>query len=107
VNFQDKTLRCRDCGDEYMFTVGEQEWFASKNFVNEPTRCHACRAANRVRQAAVSGATEAPIIRALHPVTCAQCGYPARVPFLPRLDKPVYCSACFDHVRAARPQIVQ
>jgi CxxC-x17-CxxC domain-containing protein len=35
-------------------------------------------------------------------VTCSMCNGPARVPFNPKRDKPVYCSNCFDKVRAAR-----
>jgi CxxC-x17-CxxC domain-containing protein len=33
-------------------------------------------------------------------VTCSSCGQPAQVPFVPRNDKPVYCSDCFSKVRA-------
>lgn len=102
VNFQDKTLRCRDCEAEFIFSVGEQEYFASKGYINDPTRCLACRAINRARQNVAAGGAAQAAIRQLHGVTCAQCGNPAQVPFLPRLDKPVYCSACFDQVRAPR-----
>ena len=38
VNYQDKLLRCRDCGTEFLFSVGEQEFFALKGYVNEPTQ---------------------------------------------------------------------
>ncbi|GIW10132.1 MAG: hypothetical protein KatS3mg061_1189 [Dehalococcoidia bacterium] len=34
--------------------------------------------------------------------TCAACGGEALVPFLPRGDRPVYCSDCFDKVRSYR-----
>ncbi len=98
VTYQDKMLRCRDCENEFLFSVGEQEFFASKGYVNEPTRCLTCRAANRAR---LSGATASQhVARQMHPVVCAQCGTQTQVPFLPRLEKPVYCSACFDRVRA-------
>jgi len=102
VNLQDKTLRCRDCEVEFIFSTGEQEYFAAKGYVNEPTRCLSCRAVNRARLALSTGAAGQPVIRPMHAVTCAQCGYPAQVPFLPRLEKPVYCSTCFDQVRAPR-----
>ena len=39
----DKTLTCRDCGAEFVFTTGEQEFYKEKGFTNEPTRCVACR----------------------------------------------------------------
>jgi hypothetical protein len=39
----DKTLVCKDCGADFVFTAGEQEFYAEKGFDNEPTRCKACR----------------------------------------------------------------
>ena len=45
--YQDKTLVCRDCGAEFVFTAGEQEFYAEKGFQNEPTRCKECRAASK------------------------------------------------------------
>ena len=41
--FEDKTLVCKDCGEEFVFTAREQEFYESKGFVNEPQRCKACR----------------------------------------------------------------
>jgi CxxC-x17-CxxC domain-containing protein len=38
--------------------------------------------------------------REMHPVVCAECGADTLVPFLPRGDRPVYCSPCFERVRA-------
>jgi len=43
VSFEDKILTCRDCGTEFIFTAGEQEFYAQKGFANEPTRCRNCR----------------------------------------------------------------
>lgn len=43
----DKTLVCRDCGQEFVFTTGEQEFYKEKGFTNEPTRCAACRKAKK------------------------------------------------------------
>jgi CxxC-x17-CxxC domain-containing protein len=40
--------------------------------------------------------------REMYPAVCAECGAQTMVPFLPRNDKPVYCSTCFDRVRARR-----
>ena len=37
--YEDKTLVCKDCGAEFVFTAGEQEFYAEKGFQNEPTRC--------------------------------------------------------------------
>ena len=86
--YQDKTLVCRDCGKEFVFTAGEQEFYAEKGFQNEPTRCLDCRRAYKA--ARNNGAP-----REMHPAVCANCGKETMVPFLPREDRPVYCSECF------------
>ena len=44
---EDKTLVCKDCGAEFVFTVGEQEFYKEKGFDNEPKRCMACRRARK------------------------------------------------------------
>ena len=48
----DKTLTCRDCGKEFVFTAGEQEFYAEKGFEHEPTRCPECRKAHKAQRAA-------------------------------------------------------
>ena len=47
---QDKTIVCKDCGKEFLFTVGEQQFYAEKGFENEPVRCKECRAAKKARK---------------------------------------------------------
>jgi len=47
---EDKTLVCKDCGAEFTFTVGEQEFYAEKGFTNEPQRCKACRDARKAQR---------------------------------------------------------
>ena len=47
--FEDKTLKCRECGAEFVFTASEQQFYADKGFQNEPGRCPACRAARRAQ----------------------------------------------------------
>lgn len=39
--FEDKTLVCKDCGKEFVWTAGEQEFYASRGFENQPQRCQA------------------------------------------------------------------
>lgn len=87
--YQDKTLICKDCGAEFVFTAGEQQFYAEKGFENEPQRCKACRMARKNN----AGATKPQ--REMFTATCASCGAEARVPFRPREDRPVYCSDCF------------
>ena len=45
--YQDKTLVCKDCGQEFTFTASEQEFYAEKGFTNEPVRCPDCRRARK------------------------------------------------------------
>jgi len=47
VEYKDKTLVCKDCGKEFTFTAGEQEFYAEKGFQNEPVRCPECRKARK------------------------------------------------------------
>jgi CxxC-x17-CxxC domain-containing protein len=94
VEYTDKTLRCRECGQDFTFTAGEQEFYAQKGLLNEPGRCPTCRAARRS-----GGGRGERGPREMHTIVCAECGSEAEVPFLPRNDKPVYCSACFDRMR--------
>ena len=63
--YEDKTLVCKDCGAEFVFTAGEQEFYAEKGF------------------------------HQMYDAVCAECGKPTQVPFEPKEDRPVYCSECF------------
>ncbi len=90
---EDRTLICRDCGQEFTFTAGEQQFYMEKGLLNDPQRCPVCRAAKRRER----GGDQ----RGLTTVVCASCGNQTTVPFVPRLDKPVYCNACFEKVRLA------
>ncbi len=84
--FQDKTLVCKECNNEFVFTSGEQEFYASRGFENEPQRCKPCRDARKN-----SGREQ----REMFVSSCHSCGQDAKVPFKPREDRPVYCSECF------------
>lgn len=83
--FEDKTLQCKECGADFVFTAGEQEFYAEKGFTNEPQRCKACRDAKK----------NASRSRESFTAVCAECGGEAKVPFKPHDDRPVYCSECF------------
>lgn len=43
MELKDKTITCKDCKENFVFTVGEQEFYAEKGFQNEPVRCPECR----------------------------------------------------------------
>ena len=103
---EDKTLTCRDCGASFTFTASEQEFFASKGFTNEPGRCASCRSARKESRGGgyssggYSGGGNGRRDQQMFSAVCAQCGKDAQVPFQPRGDKPVYCSTCYEGVRA-------
>jgi CxxC-x17-CxxC domain-containing protein len=103
VSFEDRTLQCRECSTNFIWTAGEQEFYAQKGLVNIPSRCPDCRRARRATNGGdapqsrnrASGAE-----RVQHPVVCASCGKETTVPFVPKYDRPVFCSDCFDRSRA-------
>ena len=91
--FQDETLVCKECGKEFVFTAGEQEFYKQKGFQNKPKSCKACRDARKNAQRPQ---------REYFTTTCARCGKEARVPFQPTSDRPVYCSYCFAAMKEER-----
>ena len=93
VEYQDETLVCVECGNEFVFTAGEQAFYAEKGYTNKPKRCKACRAAKK-------NANKPP--REYFYAVCSECGGEAKLTFQPSKDKPVYCSACFEKRRNAR-----
>lgn len=91
--FQDKTLTCRECGAEFVFSASEQEFYAEKGFANEPGRCPQCRAARKQNSGFGRGGNRPQ--REMHKTICAACGAETEVPFRPSGDRPVYCRDCF------------
>ncbi|UCG83743.1 MAG: zinc-ribbon domain containing protein [Dehalococcoidia bacterium] len=93
MSYTDKILTCSDCGVAFTFGAGEQEFFASKGFTNEPRRCPDCRAARKQQRSGGYGGGYRQ--RQMYPATCASCGKDCQVPFEPRDERPVYCSDCY------------
>jgi len=119
--YSDKTLTCADCGQEFVFTASEQDFYAQRNFT-EPRRCPSCRASRKAARNAESGGyssggygaggsysagggygggygTRDRGPREMFTATCSNCGRDAQVPFRPTSGKPVYCSDCFRSIR--------
>ena len=121
MSFRDKTLTCRDCGNQFVFTAGEQEFYQSRGLLNEPGRCPECRATRKAQRSTGGGGGGGGYSsgggygggggggggydrprRQMYPATCSNCGKQTEVPFQPRGDKPVYCSECFESQRSYR-----
>jgi CxxC-x17-CxxC domain-containing protein len=125
----DKVLQCRDCGNEFVFSAGEQEFYSTRGF-SEPTRCPDCRAARKAQRDAGGSASggyretagygggsygggrssgggysrsgAATGTRQMYRVVCADCGQETEVPFEPRNGRPVYCRDCFERRQGRR-----
>ena len=115
----DKTLTCRDCGEEFVFTAGEQAFYQERGF-SEPQRCNNCRQKRKQERQSSGydgggygggggysgggggGYSSGP--RQMYSAICSNCGKETEVPFLPRTDKPVYCRECFQERRASSPR---
>jgi len=89
--YQDKTLNCRDCGEDFVFTA---QWTRILRFQgfwkwNRPVpqlpRCQEAAAEPWLK----------PTPREMFKTTCAKCGQEAEVPFRPSSDRPVYCKECY------------
>lgn len=108
-------MACVDCGQEFVFTSGEQAFYAQRGFTEAPKRCSGCRAARKAQRGAGDagggaygggsdrdgrygngdgyGGERRP--RQMFDAVCAECGRTAQVPFQPTGARPVYCSDCF------------
>jgi CxxC-x17-CxxC domain-containing protein len=128
----DRTLTCRDCGQEFVFTQGEQEFYQQRGF-SDPQRCGNCRQARKAQRNSGGGGgysdggyggggssyggssngggygggsdrgfSSAP--RQLYSATCSECGQTTEVPFNPTPGKPVYCRDCFQARKSSSPR---
>ena len=110
----DLLLMCSDCGQEFVFTAGEQQFFQERGY-SSPRRCKPCRQAKQA--SAGGGGAHAPSaghndrggygggysagtgagtgMSSGSTVVCASCGQTTTVPFEPRGDRPVYCKSCY------------
>src|SRR6266705_5632965 len=110
---EDQRIKCVDCGEEFLFTVGEQAFYREKGLTHAPTRCKRCRElrkgarkdgagapgghaagehAARPARGAPAGARAA---REMYDAVCSNCGQPTQVPFTPVAERPVFCRSCF------------
>jgi len=97
ADFTDRTLKCVECGAIFVFTAREQEFFAERNFQNDPKRCKDCKA--KRKKAAIGADPQKPE----NTITCSQCGREAKVPFRPAPGRPIFCHECFQKRRGMGP----
>ncbi|MBV9573803.1 MAG: zinc-ribbon domain containing protein [Acidobacteriales bacterium] len=97
MEFQDRVLNCIDCGEDFIFTAGEQLFFYDKQFKNEPKRCKACKSKRSLApgRAPSSYGTARLETRTV----CSHCGRETTVPFKPTQGRPVFCRECFQQNR--------
>ena len=89
--YSDKIIKCKNCGENFVFSAGEQRFYAEKGFDTEPTRCRKCRHGKKYGD------------RTMYEIVCSECGKVEAIPFEPRHDRPVFCSECYKkHERAER-----
>ena len=101
TEFQDRPIGCVDCGEEFVWTAGEQLFFYDKGLKNEPKRCKPCKQAKNERLASIAAAQASGVRQRIEvTVTCAQCGQQTTVPFYPSQGRPVFCRSCFLSGRA-------
>lgn len=112
MTYNDRTLTCVQCSQPFTFSADDQQFHASRGY-QEPKRCPTCRAERRNSSrggdygssygggssygssyGGGGGGYDRPR-REMHAAVCASCGGEAMVPFVPRGDKPVYCSNCY------------
>ena len=99
-----------DCGEDFTFTVGEQEFYRDHGLTNVPTRCKRCRESRKGPRGSGAGGNtgrrgDGPRggpggAKPMFPAVCANCGAETMVPFKPTNDRPVYCRDCFDAKKA-------
>ncbi len=128
----DKSLTCRDCGQQFVFTAGEQAFYQERGF-SEPQRCPSCRSRRKAERSSGGGYESGGYSggggssyasggysgggysggggggyssgpRQMYPATCSNCGKQTEVPFQPRTDKPVFCRECFQERRGSSPR---
>ncbi len=93
---QDTNISCVDCGEDFVWTVGEQIFFRDKGLQNPPKRCKACKQAKNERIASITAAQTSGVKQRIEvAVFCAKCASYTTVHFYPSQGRPVYCRSCF------------
>lgn len=95
-DLQDKDIHCIDCGQDFVWSVGEQAFFRDKGLTNPPKRCKDCKHAKNERIASIAAAQAAGVKQRIEvAVHCAKCQSYTTVPFYPSQGRPVLCRSCY------------
>ncbi len=126
VTGDDRSITCVDCGEEFLFTAGEQAFYRERGLTNAPTRCKRCRDARKSQREGGGGGGGGGYggggyggggygggghggggyggggrgEKTMYPAVCSNCGKETTVPFQPTSGRPVLCRECFG---ASRP----
>lgn len=97
-NFEDQQIACLDCGQTFVFSAEDQEFYQQKRY-SSPKRCPVCRANRKMNDTRGGGGGRPQrgggFNKPQYKVICSACGCETTVPFEPKNDRPVYCSDCY------------
>ena len=95
-DLKDTDISCIDCGNDFVWTIGEQMFFRDKGLQNPPKRCKECKQAKNERLNAIINASATGIKQKIEvAVYCAKCSGYTTVPFYPSQGRPVFCRSCY------------
>lgn len=97
VALVDRNLTCHECTATFLFSAGEQKYFADHQLGSEPKRCPECRHRRRRDRDIAASKPVKPEFDAV----CSKCGRETALPFEPRTGKPVFCRTCFKYEESA------
>ncbi len=110
MSTEDRRITCIDCGEEFIFTAGEQNFYREHGLTNAPTRCKNCREARKAGRGGGGGGGGGyggggggygggrgggGGEKTMYPAVCSSCGKETTVPFMPTSGRPIYCKDCF------------
>ncbi len=105
ISFQDTDINCIDCGQDFIWSSGEQQFFYDKGLKNPPKRCKACKQAKNERLASIAAAQASGVKQRIEvAVNCAGCNSLTTVPFYPSQGRPVFCRSCY---LAMNPEVLE
>lgn len=100
MEFQDKKLSCKDCQKEFVWSSGEQKFFADKGFTSAPIRCSDCRKKKKEGMGKIASTKDKSFSSdQMYEVKCSKCAKISEIPFKPANPEGIMCSDCFEQSR--------